>query len=110
MKVRALRSQRYRNRALSAGDEFEASRQDARVLVALRRAEGVKDPEPEPEPEPEEPFREEQDPEVQEGLTRTDIRRMNKRELADFLRANGEDADEESEGFKELLDRALALL
>ena len=40
MKVRmkAARSFRYATRMLSAGDEFEASRQDARVLAAIGNA------------------------------------------------------------------------
>lgn len=37
-KLTATRPMRYATRALQAGDEFEASRQDARVLTALGRA------------------------------------------------------------------------
>lgn len=36
--MKALRSFRYATRMLQADDEFEASRQDARVLAAIGRA------------------------------------------------------------------------
>lgn len=51
-KLIASRAMRYGTRALRAGDEFEASRRDARLLVAIGRASEAKEPEPvKPEPE-----------------------------------------------------------
>lgn len=53
--MKALRSFRYATRMLQAEDEFEASRQDARVLSAIGRAAEIETnpvkAEPEPEPE-----------------------------------------------------------
>lgn len=55
--MKALRSFRYATRMLQADDEFEATRQDARVLSAIGRATEVEAkptkaaPEPESEPD-----------------------------------------------------------
>lgn len=52
MKVRmkAARSFRYATRMLEAGDEFEATRQDARVLSAIGNAVDVIPAKPKPAP------------------------------------------------------------
>lgn len=51
--MKALRSFRYATRMLQADDEFEASRQDARVLAAIGRATEVEVKPVKAPPEPE---------------------------------------------------------
>ena len=45
-KMKALKAMTYATRRLRAGDEFEASRRDARILAAIGRADYAPDPEP----------------------------------------------------------------
>lgn len=51
--MRALRSFRYATRMLQADDEFEATRQDARVLSAIGRAAEIEAKPAKVAPEPE---------------------------------------------------------
>lgn len=51
VQMTALRSLRYGNRKLTAGDTFSATRRDARVLTAVKHA-TLADPDEVPEPEP----------------------------------------------------------
>lgn len=68
-------------------------------------------PKPEPEPEPASPSvpRYDEPEPGDEEPTRTAIRRMTKAELADYLRAHGEDVDEEATTREVLLELALGI-
>lgn len=55
MKLIATKNYSYNKRSMVAGDEFEASARDARILQAVGRAKPAAEPEPESEPEPEKP-------------------------------------------------------
>jgi hypothetical protein len=68
-------------------------------------------PKPEPEPEPASPSvpRYDEPEPGEEEPTRTAIRRMTKAELADYLRAHGEDVDEEATTREVLLELALGI-
>lgn len=52
MKMIATKTLRYGTRSLRAGDEFEASPRDARVLQAIGKAEVPPPPVPAPKPRP----------------------------------------------------------
>lgn len=50
MRLTAKRELRYAGRQVRAGEEFEASEKDAKILMVINRAERAADPLPEPEP------------------------------------------------------------
>jgi len=51
-RLRATKPLHYNTRRLVAGDEFEASDKDARLLIAIRKAEAVRMPTHVPPPPP----------------------------------------------------------
>ncbi len=104
VKLVSTKNHRYNTRALRAGDVFEASPRDAKILRGLKKAELAPEVAPTPPPAPEV-----SPPPAEQGVERSDIYRMRKADLIEFLTSRGFGGSED-ETRDELLTRALSLL